>query len=287
MVNYKSPFFLSGGFNFVSVENLGFLWYKFSVNQNGTGRDEMKLLASDYDGTLNHNGIDDNKRNMISKWQKAGNVFALISGRGPESVLQIYREKKFPCDYLIANNGAIIFTPEGKIISDIRCEGATAFPLLRLLFENGCPFGDVQTAFPCTVHRDTADCEESDDYTLGNVPPIPYFNQISTRLPDFESAAEVTETIRRNFGEILNPLQNGICIDIVRRDMNKAKGLYLLRDYLGIDSDDIITVGDNVNDLDMLREFRSYAMENGVDCVKEIADYVTEGISELIEKEMQ
>ena len=250
-------------------------------------RDKMKLLASDYDGTLNHNGIDESKKNMIKKWQNAGNVFALISGRGPENVLQIYREKKFPCDFLIANNGAIIFRPDGTVISDVRCDGSIAVPILKLLSENGCPFGDVQTAFPCTVHFDKADCTESDDYTLENVPDVPYFNQISTRLPDFESAAEVTETIRRNFGESMNPLQNGICIDIVSRDMNKAKGLYLLRDYLGIDSDDIITVGDNVNDIDMLREFRSYAMANGVDCVKEIADYVTEGISELIEKEMQ
>ena len=33
-------------------------------------------------------------------------------------------------------------------------------------------------------------------------------------------------------------------------------------------------------------EFKSYAMANGVDMIKEIADDITEGIAELIEKEM-
>ena len=29
----------------------------------------MKIIATDYDGTLNHGGIDDRKRNAIKKWR--------------------------------------------------------------------------------------------------------------------------------------------------------------------------------------------------------------------------
>ena len=88
------------------------------------------------------------------------------------------------------------------------------------------------------------------------------------------------------FKDKLNPLQNGCWIDIVRTDMNKAKGLYILMEYLGAKYDDIIAVGDNINDSDMIREFKSYAMENGVDDIKKLADYVTPGIAELIEREL-
>ena len=42
----------------------------------------MKILASDYDGTLNYNGIDDRKRMALDKWRTAGNLFGLVSGRG-------------------------------------------------------------------------------------------------------------------------------------------------------------------------------------------------------------
>lgn len=246
----------------------------------------MKIIGSDYDGTLNHGGIDDVKRNAIKKWRDAGNVFALISGRGPDDVIRIYNEKQFGCDYLIANNGAIILKPDGTVVSDTRCDATVTVPLLKLLFENGCPWGNVQTAFPCRVYADENDCAEEGGYTLKNMPTVEYFNQISTILPDFETAEKVTELIRERFGNELNPLQNGICIDIVRSDMNKAKGLYILMDILGAEYDDIIAVGDNINDRAMIEEFRSYAMENGVDAIKELADYTVSSVTELIEKEI-
>ena len=50
--------------------------------------------------------------------------------------------------------------------------------------------------------------------------------------------------------------------------------------------EDIIAVGDNVNDEAMIKEFYSYAMENGVVSIKEIADCMTVSIEELIEKEL-
>lgn len=246
----------------------------------------MKIIGSDYDGTLNHNGIDDKKKKALENWRNVGNIFSLISGRGTRDVLEIYNEKQFPCDFLIANNGAVIMKTDGTVISDIRCDSNLTIPLLKFLFEKGCPWGDVQTSFPCKVYADSNDCKEPYEYTLENMPEIPYFNQISTFLPDFETATEVTACIRERFGDELNPLQNGVCIDIVRADMNKAKGLYILMEYLGAKYEDVIAVGDNINDTDMIIEFRSYAMENGVESIKELADYVTLGITELIEKEL-
>ena len=51
--------------------------------------------------------------------------------------------------------------------------------------------------------------------------------------------------------------------------------------------DDVITVGDNVNDIDMIREFRSYAMENGVDEVKCLADVIVSDVTEIFAKELK
>ena len=36
----------------------------------------------------------------------------------------------------------------------------------------------------------------------------------------------------------------------------------------------------------MIKEFRSYAMDSGVDEIKELADYTTPGVAELIEREL-
>lgn len=246
----------------------------------------MKIIASDYDGTLNYNGIDEKKKKALKKWHDAGNVFALISGRAPKDILQIYNEKQFICDYLIADSGAVIMKNDGTIISDIRCDSSLIVPLLKLLFEKGCSRGVILSNNIFRVYADSNCCKGVDEYTLENMPEIPYFNQISTALPNVEIAADVVSCIREQFKDKLNPLQNGCCIDIVRTDMNKAKGLYILMEYLGAKYDDIIAVGDNINDSDMIREFKSYAMENGVDDIKKLADYVTPGIAELIEREL-
>lgn len=243
----------------------------------------MKIIGSDYDGTLNHNGIDANKCEAIRKWREEGNIFAIVSGRGPSEMMEIYRNQHFECDYFVVDSGALILDSDGKVVSEVRCDGALVKPLLALMFSCGCPWGNVLTDFPCRVYENETDGE----YTLQNMPDIKYFNQISTMLPDFESASEVTEKIKEHFGGILNPLQNGRCIDVVRADINKAKGILRLMETVGAEYGDVITVGDNVNDADMLEYFRSYAMANGVDSIKALADDITESITELIYKELQ
>lgn len=246
----------------------------------------MKILGSDYDGTLNYGGIGEEKINAIRRWREAGNVFALVSGRGAEDVLSLYRKGKFPCDYLLADSGAVILKTDGTVISTTPCDGSLTGPLVEFLFELGCPRVSVQTDFPCMVRPDARALQNENEYTPETMPEVPHFYQVSVALPDFERAAEVTACIRERFGDRLNPLQNGTCIDIVRADMNKAKGLYALMDCLHVSYDDVIAVGDNVNDSDMIREFRSYAMESGVDAIKLLADFTTPGVTELIEREL-
>ena len=234
----------------------------------------MKIIASDYDGTLNHGGIDDTKRAAIKKWRDSGNVFAIVSGRGPEDALLILKKDNLEIDYFVAANGAVILNSKGQTVSDIHCNGNLAEPILELLFECGCQWGHVIADTPCMVYEDD------------EIPAIEYFNQISTALPDYDTAEKVTSVVKEKFGDFVNPLQNGTCIDIVRTDIDKAKGIYLLLDILDAEHDDVIAVGDNINDIAMIKKFRSYAMENGVEIIKEIANNIIESVTQLIEKEL-
>lgn len=245
----------------------------------------MKIIASDYDGTLNHGGIDDIKRNAIKRWREAGNLFGIVSGRGTADLIEIPARNNFEYDFLLACNGAVIIDRKGKILWESRCNSDLAKPLTEFLFSHGCRWVTVQTAFKCVINRNDEDCPD-DEYRLETVPEIPYFNQINTALPDYETAEKVTQAVREEFGEKLNPLQNGTCIDIVSADMNKAKGLYKFLELAGAKYDDMITVGDNINDTHMIAEFCSYAMKNAVQPIKNIADYEIAGITELIEKEL-
>ncbi len=261
----------------------------------------MKILASDYDGTLNHGGIDKEKCTAIEKWQKSGNWFGIVSGRSltglkrlvngednPKNLVKTNACSAYKCDFLIANNGAVICDGEANVLTQTKCESDIIVPLIKALFELNCPLACICTVGyeDIYVKPDKAHCEDEYDFLIANMPQVPYFNQISTMLDTDEEAAEVIKAINTRFSDRLNPLQNGRCIDIVPKGVDKAQGIYSLINKIGATKNDVITVGDNINDADMIREFYSYAMENGVDEIKSLADKTTKSVTELIEQEL-
>ena len=245
----------------------------------------MKIIASDYDGTLNHGGIDDKKRNAIKEWREKGNKFGIVSGRITDDLLRIYKKDKLELDFLLACNGAVILTTDGKILKEDRIDGDILKPILDFIFSLGADWATIQSDRSYIIDENDND-RLPDEFTRKTLPDLKYFNQVSTILEDEEEALMVTNAIKEQFGDKLNPLQNGRCIDIVSVTMNKAKGLYDYLELVGGKYEDMITVGDNINDTHMIKEFRSYAMANGVQSIKDIADYETESVIELIEREM-
>lgn len=245
----------------------------------------MKIIASDYDGTLNHGGIDDKKRETIKEWREKGNKFGIVSGRITDDLLRIYKKDNLELDFLLACNGAVILTTDGKILKEDRIDGDILKPILDFIFSLGADWAAIQSDRSYIIDENDND-RLPDEFTRKTLPDLKYFNQVSTILEDEEEALMVTNAIKEQFSDKLNPLQNGRCIDIVSSRINKAKGLYDYLELVGGKYEDMITVGDNINDTHMIKEFRSYAMANGVQSIKDIADYVTEGITELIEREI-
>ena len=122
---------------------------------------------------------------------------------------------------------------------------------------------------------------------MEEMPPVKYFNQISVQLSSVEEAALLTSKIAEKYKQWLTPHQNGICIDIVPVGVTKTQGMYRVMEFFGCEYKDVITVGDNFNDADMLREFRSYAMENGVEEIRRLANETVGSVTELLEKELR
>lgn len=246
----------------------------------------MKIIASDYDGTLNHGGIDDEKRAAVAQWQKKGNLFVVVTGRDKCFCPEMKENSGICMDYYLACNGAVILDRDLNTIEETRIDRAVIVPLLEYLFALDCPWGHVCADNLYRIYNDAREDFPDGAASVADAKSIGYCNQISTALPTFEESAHVAAAVKEKFGEFVNPLQNGTCLDIVPVGMDKAQGIYRLLSLCGGTYEDVITVGDNVNDLAMLREFRSYAMENGVDAVKQVADKTTPGVTELIKAEL-
>ena len=250
----------------------------------------MKIVGSDYDGTLTYGGIDEKKLNAIKKWRAAGNKFGLVSGRNVEFLFDL--QKQYPqlaLDFFAGCNGGYITDGEGKVLHATACNEVNTLRLIEDLLSLGATFVHfVEERYICALadmdNRPFFIAEEK-CVLLENLPPLPYFYQVSVELASPSEAAKVVALIKEKYGAKLNPLQNGRCIDIVPFGVNKAEGLYRVMEFFAYNYEDVIAVGDNINDEDMLREFRSYAMENGVDEMKALADGIVRDVTEIFEKE--
>ena len=251
----------------------------------------MKIIGSDFDGTLNHGGMTEAKLKAIEKWRNAGNKFGIISGRGKDfrvSLLSQYPELKI--DFFASCSGAYTTDQNGEIIYEARCCDVSLSELTNDLFDWGCKCVHVNASkYACivkTLEDKPSWVNEKYAYLSENIPDVAYINQVSVQLPSADDSAEVVEKVRNKYSKYLNPLQNGVCIDIVPAGVNKAEGIYRIMEYFGCTYDDVITVGDNINDMDMIKEFRSYAMKNGVAEVKNAANGIVSDVTEIFEIEM-
>ena len=83
--------------------------------------------------------------------------------------------------------------------------------------------------------------------------------------------------------------------DIEISDIEAQKGLILAKAIkkMGIDKSEVIVLGDSFNDYSMFTEFEnSYAMENAIPEIKEIAKYITDtnnndGVAKAIYKSLE
>lgn len=63
----------------------------------------MRILGSDYDGTLTVGGITDQKIDAINKWRAYGNKFGIVSGRNNELRQHLKNQSsRLEVDFLLA-----------------------------------------------------------------------------------------------------------------------------------------------------------------------------------------
>lgn len=246
----------------------------------------MKILATDYDSTLNYGGFPHEKLAAIKRWQAAGNLFGIISGRGMYKLLDVQKQDGIACDFLIGNNGAQVYTGDGKILNETRCDGNLCAPLIKRIFEFGGHYCHVNAEKHFVVVKEFSEPCDDAVFTLEDMPDAKYFTSIGVVFDTYERAAEAAEILEREFKDSISALYHGGCVEIVPVGINKAVGIYHLIEALGLTYDDVIVIGDHLNDIEMIKEFYSYAMENGVNEVKALADHITPGVTELIEAEL-
>ncbi len=223
----------------------------------------MKIIASDFDGTLyRHGEISARDREAIARWQAAGNLFGLVTGRGGE----IFREVGalgVTLDFTVAHNGAVILDREGHVIREDAFDAAIAREYFDFAYdESGYSF---QYAKPDTSKY------------------IGLETQIALLLHNQEDAQALCGIIQSKFGDRLNSFTNGWWINTVAKDVSKATGIARYSEICGVARENIFVVGDSYNDLSMLTAFDGYIVATADAGMKKLIPRVCEDIAHLTE----
>lgn len=246
----------------------------------------MRLIATDYDGTLNHGGIDEAKRAAIRHWRAAGHKFGIISGRGPDFLARLQEELGENFDFLASCNGGIATDREGRELFSSACETVDVKAFVADMLGWGARMIYINYDNKCERVA-VSNFEEDFEYTLEDMPDIPVFYKMAAFFPGPDEAGVFAAKVAEKYGDHVNPLQNWWCVDIAPKGVNKAEGIRRLCGIYGVAEQDVIAVGDNLNDGDMLRAFYSYAMEHGHPDAKEMATHITENVTDMILQELE
>lgn len=225
---------------------------------------EFKLIALDMDGTLlnDQQEISEENRAAIAKAQEQGVHVVLSTGRSLLTCRE-YAQSLQLSSYLITVNGSEIWDESGQLVERKLIDASSIEKMWNLTQEHKLNFWAVTTD---KVWRD----EFPEDIASQEWLKFGY------DIPDDALREEVLKQIAgiSDFEISNSSLTN---LEINALGINKAKGIMTVCERLGISMDEVIAMGDSLNDMAMIEAAGcGIAMGNAQEAVKEAADWVTD-----------
>ncbi len=227
----------------------------------------MKLLATDYDGTLDFGGnVLESDVEAIKAWRAAGHKFAIVTGRSKASVTEKLKEFDIPVDYYITNNGGMVFDANGNMLYSSTLDTLTAVDLMYATHElpevASYTVNDGLIRHKVTVHPNLPDhhyAHLQDDWSEDEIIALGRFAQIVFSCGTPEAALSLADKINHYFGNNVTAYPNNFVVDIVPLGISKATGLDFVQAYCESDDDQTFCMGDSYNDIPMLEAFENSA----------------------------
>ncbi len=242
-----------------------------------------KILATDFDGTLNRGGISQADRDAIDKFRAAGNLFGIVTGRHCDMYDTLVHEK-VSFDFVIVMNGTMALDADGNTVYEESGDGRVVRGIAELLGEGyGHQLSCVMNRDRITFHSKYP--EGNEKYApLAKADEIARFTMMNTWVDSNELAEKAVRELNERFGDCINALPNGNCIDIPPCGIDKGVGVARYAEKMGVPHENIWCAGDNLNDMAMITRFHGCAVSNARAEVKAAAEGVYDGIFAIIEK---
>ncbi|SMQ68618.1 hypothetical protein SAMN05444673_1668 [Bacillus sp. OV166] len=267
----------------------------------------MKLIAIDLDGTLLSQDTLITQENVqaIRKAQSQGHIVMICSGRAPEDIREILKKYELSCP-LAGSNGTVV-QAEGKLLGIVSMSRENIIQIAKKLDDERAPYRiyanqgifvpeDWSERVNRDLQGDTIKVEGLSDETFRRITEQPQqsnlikyfhdynelFDRVDLKIQKFfiltlnqQRKSELT-TYLSNISGVATTSSGPMNIEVMDKYGNKGNALKIVADYYGISMADTVAIGDNFNDIPMLKVAGfSIAMGNADTVVKQLCKAVT------------
>ena len=285
-----------------------------------------KLAAVDLDGTmLNSYGIvTENTKNVIKNTIQKGTDVIISSGRPIDSIQSIAKDIGSN-NYFIAGNGALIYDiKQDKVIYEKYMSKQKVLEIIKLCEENSISYNVytdktiLATALKYNVlyyHKENLKKEENKKTNISIVENM--YDYVKNMKEEKFLKITICDDSKTIFNSIIRKLKNISDIEVLDvshisrkiikqgteefpieyyyteislKDVDKWNALEYLIQKLDINKEEVIAIGDNINDKKMIENAGlGIAMKHSTPVVTDICDYITdsnndEGVAKALEK---
>lgn len=255
------------------------------------------MISLDLDGTL----LDSNKkvpkstREYLNQLKNKGEIIVLNTGRVIQRALKAIEDAYF-ANYVISDTGALVYDADSKtVINQLEIDreiGRKLFELAKNRFDEFTVFTSSNYYKYLNKKREVEEnCVLIDDYKyiLDNT------LKISHIAIDDENEEDLKEFIMANqdsFKELKmfvmwDSFGTKKWIEVIRKEAGKFNALVNLAKTLNVKTEDIISFGDSINDIEMMKYSGiGVAMKNAIPQIKESANFITEYTNDELGVEM-
>ena len=196
----------------------------------------MKLLVSDYDSTIKLDGLFNEEYipkgtiDHIKRFINDGNKFMIATARPYDSIMDEINKYNIPYDFLSVLNGTIIYDKKG------------------VLYSKDMTYLDIDSFYKLYSCIKKIELVKDNDKLLYYVFMTKFLKNSKELINDLKG---YNLDIQRWFYNTYN---------IVRPISNKVDSVRYVQELLGVSNSDVITIGDDNNDIDMIREYNGYSI---------------------------
>lgn len=237
---------------------------------------KKEIVFSDYDGTIYITEENMSKNiKSIEEYRNLGGKFVIVTGRSKTSVSNVIEQYNIPYDYIISNNGAVIYNKE-----------------MVKIYEQA-----INTEISNKIIDYLKPKENIEKFFYDDEDKVEYHNQQILKLRIKTSNYELAQTIEDEINSMFKDdvkahsafpgmyydNHDFVIVDIVSKSAGKENAIKKLLDILNIKKEQVATIGDGRNDIGMIKEYNGYSMETAENDVKKSASKIFESVADALE----